>query len=111
VKKEHAVSVCLLFAALLASPACGRFRTTPIREIVTNPAAFAGKTVRVSGTVVESANLFVVKYYRLEDASGRIAVVARNAVPLRGAQVSVTGTVHQAFVVGDQSLTVIMEEP
>ena len=100
----------LFLTALLAAPACGRFWRTPIGEIVQNPAAFEGKTVRVAGTVVDATNLLVVKFYHVEDASGRIAVVARNAVPMRGARVSVTGTVHQAFALGDQSLTVIVEE-
>jgi len=31
-------------------------------------------------------------------------------VPLRGANVRVSGTVRQAFVIGDQSLTVILED-
>ena len=100
----------LFVACVLAAPACGPFRTTPIGDIVQNPAAFEGKTVRVAGTVVDSANLLVVKFYHVEDATGRIAVVAHDAVPLRAARVQVTGKVHQAFVLGDQSLTVIVEE-
>jgi hypothetical protein len=52
-----------------------------------------------------------VRFYHLEDATGRIVVVARKAVPLRGARVAVTGAVHQAFAIGDQTLTVVVEEP
>jgi hypothetical protein len=110
VKPPRLAALVLLLVSVLAAPACGRFRTTPIGDIVQNPAAFEGKTVNVAGTVVDSANLLVVKFYHVEDATGRIAVVARDAVPLRGARVSVRGTVHQAFVLGDQSLTVIVEE-
>ena len=109
-KPRHVVAFGLLAAALAAASGCGRFRTTPIGEIVQNPPAFEGKTVNVAGTVVDSANLLLVKFYHVEDATGRIAVVAHDAVPLRGARVSVRGTVHQAFVLGDQSLTVIVEE-
>ena len=109
-KPRRVVAFALCVASLLAAPACSRFRTTPIGEIVQNPAAFEGKTVRVAGTVVEAANLFVVKFYKVEDSTGRVTVVARDAVPLRGARVRVRGTVHQAFVLGDQSLTVIVEE-
>jgi starvation-inducible outer membrane lipoprotein len=108
VKRQSTFAVVL--AVFLASAACGRFRPTPIREIVRNPAAFEGQTVRISGTVVDATNLLVVKYYHVEDSSGRIAVVARKAVPLRGSQVTVTGKVHQAFVIGDESLTVIVED-
>jgi hypothetical protein len=110
VKPRRVAALGLLVASLVAAAACSRFRTTPIGEIVQNPAAFEGQTVRVAGTVVDSANLLVVKFYHVEDATGRIAVVAHDAVPLRGARVSVRGTVHQAFVLGDQSLTVIVEE-
>jgi hypothetical protein len=110
VKTRRVAALVLLVAFLVAAPACGRFRRTPIGDIVQNPAAFEGKTVRVAGTVVEAANLFVVKFYKVEDSTGRVTVVARDAVPLRGARVRVRGTVHQAFVLGDQSLTVIVEE-
>ena len=96
---------------LLALSACGRFLTTSIKDVLENPAAYEGKTVRLEGTVVDATNLLVVKFYHLEDSTGRIVVVARRAVPLRGARVAVSGIVHQAFAVGDQSLTVVVEDP
>lgn len=96
---------------LLALSACGRFFTTSVKEVLENPAAYEGKSVRLEGTVVDATNLLVVKFYHLEDATGRIAVVARKAVPLRGAHVVVAGTVHQAFAIGDQNLTVVVEDP
>jgi len=96
---------------LLAASACGRFFTTSIKDVLENPAAYEGKTVKLEGTVVDATNLVVVRFYHLEDATGRIVVVARKAVPLRGARVAVTGAVHQAFAIGDQNLTVVVEEP
>jgi hypothetical protein len=96
---------------LLPLVACGRFFTTSIKDVLDNPAAYEGKTVKVEGTVVDATNLLVLRFYHLEDATGRIVVVARKAVPLRGARVAVTGSVHQAFAIGDQNLTVILEEP
>jgi aspartyl/asparaginyl-tRNA synthetase len=104
-------AAALAFVLVAAVSACGRFFATPIRDILDNPSAYEGKTVKVSGTVVDSANLFVIKFYHLQDATGKIAVVARKAVPQRGASVTATGTVHQAFALGDQNLTVILEEP
>jgi hypothetical protein len=109
VSKRRAAALAL--ALLLGAVACSRFFRTPIKDILDNPAAYEGKTVKVEGSVVDSANLLVVKYYHLEDPTGRIVVVARRAVPLRGARVTVTGSVHQAFALGDQNLTVIFEEP
>ncbi len=90
--------------------ACGRIFTTPIRDILDDPGGYEGKTVTVTGVVVDSTNLIVLKYYRVEDATGRIAVVAHQAVPPRGAKVRVRGRVHQAFAIGDQTFTVIVED-
>ena len=88
---------------------CGRLFTTPIRDVLDDPAGYEGKNVTVSGIVLDSANLILLKYYRVEDATGRITVVARGAVPPRGVKVRVRGRVHQAFALGDQTLTVIEE--
>lgn len=96
---------------LLALSGCGRFFATSIKDILENPAAYEGRTVKLEGTVTDATNILVVKFYHLEDATGRIVVVAHKAVPLRGARVSVAGTVHQAFAVGDETLTVVVEDP
>jgi hypothetical protein len=109
VTRRRAVLACLLPVLLLAT-ACSRFFTTPIRDILDDPAGYEGKSVAVAGTVVESANLLVLKYYRVEDATGRITVVAHGAVPPRGAHARARGRVHQAFALGDQSLTVVVED-
>jgi hypothetical protein len=109
VGKAGIVALALTLAA--AAAGCSRFFVTPVKDILDNPAAYEGKVVKVSGVVVDAANLFVVKFYHLEDSTGRIVVVARKAVPLRGARVTTTGAVHQAFALGDQNLTVILEEP
>jgi hypothetical protein len=104
-------TAALAWTLVAAVSGCSRFFATPVKDILDNPAAYEGKTVKVTGSVVDSANLLVVKFYHLEDETGRIIVVARKAVPLRGARVTATGTVHQAFALGDQNLTVIVEEP
>lgn len=107
-KGRRVVFSAIVLAALAA---CGRFRTTSIKDVLENPAAYEGKSVKLEGTVADATNLMVLKFYHLEDATGRIAVVARRAVPLRGARVTVAGTVHQAFAIGDQNLTVVIEDP
>jgi hypothetical protein len=94
---------------LVVAAAC-QSGPTPIKDILANPAAFDRKAVTVSGEVTDSANVLVLKYYRVDDGSGRITVVTKKAVPLRGAKVRATGTVHQAFVIGDESLTVLLED-
>jgi len=104
-------TTALALTLVAAVSGCSRFFATPVKDILDNPAAYEGKTVKVTGSVVDSANLLVVKFYHLEDETGKIIVVARKAVPQRGAKVTATGTVHQAFALGDQNLTVVVEEP
>lgn len=94
---------------LLLTLGCG-LGTTPIRELLDDPAKFDGQVVTVAGEVVDSANLLVLKFYKVRDGSGTIAVVTGKAVPKPGARVRATGTVHQAFAIGKDQLTVLVEE-
>jgi hypothetical protein len=103
-----------LFGLILVAAgfaACAFMTGASVKEILGNPAQYEGKSVTVTGEVVEAANLIVVKYYKLDDGTGQIVVVTKGAVPRRGAKVTATGAVHQAFSIGDESLTVIVEEP
>jgi hypothetical protein len=91
--------------------ACGVFFPTPIRSILDAPATYEGKTVLISGEVEESINVLILKYYLVRDESGRIPVVTSGAVPRRGTRLRVRGVVRQAFAIGDESLTVLIEKP
>jgi hypothetical protein len=101
----------VLAAGLLLLVACGLFFPTPIRDILDTPAKYEGTTVLISGEVEESVNVLVLKYYVVRDESGRIPVVTSGAVPRRGARVRARGVVRQAFALGDNSLTVVIEKP
>jgi hypothetical protein len=96
-------------AGLFASVACSGIFPTPIRDILDHPEQYDGKRVTIEGEVDASANLVLVRYYRLRDQTGSLAVVTPKAVPRKGAHVKVSGIVHQAFVLGDQNLTVLNE--
>jgi hypothetical protein len=98
-----------LAASLLAALGC-RIGATPIREILDEPGRFDGRRATVAGEVVDSANLLVLKFYKVRDATGTIAVVTPKAVPKPGARVRATGTVHQAFALGKDQLTVLVED-
>lgn len=98
-----ALSVALLFGACV-------HRSTAIKEILDRPADYDGQRVRVEGDVVDSTNILVLKFYRLQDATGRIAIVTSHAVPRPGAHVRVKGRVHQAFALGSDQLTVVVED-
>lgn len=94
---------------LLSALGCGT-GATPIRQVLDDPARFDGTHVTIAGEVVDSANVLVLKYYKLQDATGSIAVVTQRAVPRPGARVRASGTVHQAFAIGKEQLTVLVEE-
>ncbi len=101
----------LLAAALLSAivAACGSLFPTPIGKIVSSPRDYDGKRVTVSGVVKESAGLLFLKYFVLADKSGEICVVTSKMLPRTGDSLTATGTVQEAFAIGDQSLVVIVE--
>jgi len=99
----------LVTAAVLAS--CAALLTTKIGDIQRSPGKYDGQTVTVAGTVSASHNLLVVKYYEVDDGTGRIAVVTDSALPKEGDHVRIKGKVNQAFAVGTARLVVIVEEP
>ncbi len=100
----------VLLAAILLSAACGLLATR-ISAIQESPDKYHGRTVSVAGTVAASHNMLFVKYYQVDDGTGRIWVVTQGALPKEGDRVRVRGTVNQAFAVGSAHLVVIVEEP
>ena len=101
----------LAAAALVALLACAGLFATKIADIKGDPGKYENKVVTVSGTVDESHNLILVRYYTVNDGSGTISVVTKDALPKEGAKVTVKGTVNQAFKLGDASVLVLIEEP
>lgn len=97
-----------LFLATLA--ACSPFVATPIQQIQSNPRQYADKRVRISGTVTETFSLLVLKYFILNDGTGEMYVVTRKTMPAKGEKVKVTGTVRDAFSLGDMQLLVLLED-
>ncbi len=106
------LATCAVVAvALMLQIACAGLFATKIADIKKSPDKFANKVVTVAGTVDESHNLVLVHYYTVNDGSGTIAVVTKDALPKEGAKVVAKGTVNQAFKLGDASFLVIVEEP
>jgi len=100
------------FSLLLGTLAvAGCKDTTPIKDILDDPARFGTETLRIQGEVKESVGVLGSGVYELNDGTGTIAVVSKTGgVPRQGAKVGVEGTVRPAFTLGSQSLTVFMEE-
>jgi len=113
----HRNRFIILSAALVVAitlPACGlrdRFMTTPIGDILKSPREYEGRTVTVSGVVADEVSLIAVKYFTVQDQTGKIAVMTSRVMPAKGEKVRVRGTVKEAFSLGTRRIIVITEEP
>jgi aspartyl/asparaginyl-tRNA synthetase len=97
-----ACSTALLFAACTPRPS--------IKDIIDHPRDYAGKQVQVQGEVKNVFSLIVVKYFTLDDGTGSITVVTEKPLPTKGEQLTVKGKVEEAFSLGDQTMTLIVEQ-
>lgn len=100
------VVLCLMLAGLTA---CITGGATPIADIVGDIRTYEDKEVTVSGEVVNSVSILILKYFTLRDSTGEIAVVTERSLPLKGEKLTVRGRVKAAFSLGDQRMIVIME--
>ena|SRR5271157_306561 len=88
-----------------------RTHHTSIESILANPGAYGGKEVTIEGVVTDRTSFFVVaKFYKVKDQSGEITVVTKKTLPQVKSTVRAKGRIDDAFQVGDQKLTVFVEE-
>jgi hypothetical protein len=99
-----------LFGIVLVA-ACASLLATKIGDIQKAPGRFDGRSVTIAGKVTGTHNLLVVKYYEVDDGTGKIAVVTDSTLPNEGDSVRVRGKVSQAFALGSAHLVVILEGP
>ncbi len=84
-------------------------RTEKISHILSSPSKYSGKVVTVSGKVTEAITVFGIGYFILADETGSITVIPSKTFPKVGEKVKIRGTVENAIVIGDNSVTVIVE--
>jgi len=87
----------LLASPALAATACAG---KSINQVLADPSRYRDREVRVSGDVVDSYSLANRGAYQIDDRSGRLWVVSDRGVPRKGARVTVTGTIREAFNLG-----------
>ncbi|GAO36963.1 hypothetical protein SCT_2378 [Sulfuricella sp. T08] len=101
-------------AGLLALSGCDYlpFGFTPVKEIVTSPAQFEGKEVRVKGKVKDIVKVPLVdlKLYVLDDGSGEVTVVAGESLPAVNETVTVKGVVESMAIMGGESIGLRIKE-
>ena len=102
-KVTNVVLACMLIAG------CSSLVSTPIKKILDNSRDYSNKTVTVSGEVTEVFSLVVVKYFVVKDSTGEITVVTPKPLPRKGSPITVSGTVQEAFSLGDKQVIVIVE--
>ncbi|HSN40390.1 MAG TPA: hypothetical protein VLT92_09360 [Burkholderiales bacterium] len=88
------------------------FGYTPVKDILSAPANFEGKEVKLKGTVREVTKLPIlnVRSYTLQDDTGEIEVVTEGNLPSVKDRVALRGTVKSAAIIGGQSLGLRVEE-
>jgi len=110
VKQIRIILTLLLLSIALSCTDGPLSRTTKITDILTSPSKYGDSLVRVKGKVTESFIVFGQGYFVIADETGTIAVVPSKTFPKTGEEVTIKGQVENAFVVGDKSLTVIIED-
>jgi hypothetical protein len=97
---------CLLIIICIS---CG-IGVTKIGDIVSHPRDYADKEVTISGDVVETFSIFVMKYFIVRDNSGEITVITERPMPAKGETIKVKGIVKEAFSIGTKTALVLMEK-
>lgn len=97
--------ICILALALFS---CS-LGSTKIGDIIGHPRDYADKEVTISGEVIETFSLFIVKYFVVRDNSGEISVVTERPLPAKGEKIKVKGTVKETFSFGTKTAIVLVE--
>ena len=71
-----------------------------INHVLSDPYRYHDREVRISGRVVDSYSVANHGVYLIEDRTGQLWVASDRGVPRRGAQVTVSGTVREAYNLG-----------
>ena len=87
-------------------------RPTGIEELLSNPTAYKGKVVTIEGEVIDRSAFFnPIKFYKVKDKSGELIVCTKSStLPAVKSSALVKGRIDDAFPLGDQKLTVLVEE-
>jgi len=102
------LALACLVVALVAAGCKG---TTPIAELLDDPARYKDETVHIAGQVTSAIGVFGTGIYEVDDGTGKLPVIAREGgVPREGAKVAVEGRMRVGFTIGTQTLTVLLEE-
>jgi hypothetical protein len=84
-------------AILTVGLACDQLLATKIGDVLKDPRKYEGKQITISGTVVETVDLFIHKGFIVDDGTGQLKVVTSRLLPVKGQKVTVKGVVEQGI--------------
>jgi hypothetical protein len=108
IAKTLPVGFFVISFLIISFLSCG-LGATKIGDIVGHPRDYADKEVTISGEVIETFSLFVVKYFVVRDNSGEISVVTEKPLPAKGERIKVKGIVKETFSFGTKTALVLVE--
>jgi hypothetical protein len=98
-----------LVVALFVLSGCAS--VTPIGQLLSDPARYNGKTVKVEGQVKGALGGLGLGAYEVKDDTGTIPVVSqRGDPPPTGSKIGVKGKFQALITLGIKSLAVIREQ-
>ena len=104
VRRLVPLAVTLLLLAGCAS-------VTPIGNLLSNPAKYNGKTVKVEGNVTRSVGAIVAGAYEIRDNTGQLTIVSEgNSPPPQGVKIGVKGIFQSLVTLGSKTLAVLKEQ-
>lgn len=99
-----------VLGVVLAFVSCNT-KTTSIKNLLSDPGKYDGKTVRIHGSVEQAIGALGFGAYEVKDNTGTIPVVTEGGgAPSRGTEVGVEGTFRAAYTLGVQSRAVVVEK-
>ncbi len=111
---KYVTFISLLSVSIFLLSSCKGCKTSSscpkIKELYDNPDDFHGKEECLEGTVKGGTNLYVLKFYQLEDETGSIIVVTNGAVPNSGKKKQIYGKVNQYFKMPGKGSIMVIEE-
>ena len=106
--------LCIAIVIILATALsiCSCTETDQIAFIMNNPSRFNGQTVDINGAVENTIWDSAVSRgaYQVFDGSGDIRVVPDQALPSKGIEVNVKGTLAPAFTLGNETLGTVINQ-
>jgi hypothetical protein len=100
----------LVLAALLGVGLGACAPTVRIRDLLDQPQRYDGRTVKVEGTVTQSAGLLGIGAYQVDDGTGSIYVIAQGqGVPREGGRTSAKGRFESVFSLAGRTIAAIVQ--